>query len=94
MEKKTIYVVKYSTEQYSDYREYTHSAYDNEEDANVAKLDVLINILTAIQKWAKAEYKLTPNILNESYMDDVLNFDIEKNSVWVEDLNYYTKKQS
>jgi hypothetical protein len=93
MEKKTIYVVKYSTDQYDDYREHTHSAYEDAEDANVAKLDVLVNIITAIQKWVKADYKHTPNLLNENYIDDCLNFIIDKNSVWVEELNYYTKKQ-
>jgi hypothetical protein len=93
MEKKTIYIVKYSTEQYSDYREHTHSAYEDEKQADIIKLDVYINILTAINRHEKGEIQFSTD-LGDKYVECWDQFMIGFNNVWVEELNYYTKKQS
>jgi hypothetical protein len=93
MEKKTIYLVKYSVGEYDDQRELVHSAYESEEDAESAQLDVYINIMSALKQHREGKIEFNTN-LGDKHVDGWYDFTIEKNAVWVEELNYYTKKQS
>jgi hypothetical protein len=93
MEQKTIYLVKYSVGQYDDQRELVHSAYENEFDADLAKIDVYVNILIAMKRHDLGEIEFNTD-LGDKNVDGWYDFIIERNAVWVEELNYYTKKQS
>ncbi len=93
MEQKTIYLVKYSLNEYEDYRENVHSAYEDDDYARLVKLDVYINILTAFRQLEKGEIDIYTS-LEDKQIKDWDEFIIDKNKVWVEQLNYYTKKQS
>ena len=93
MEQKTIYIVKYSLGEYGDYRENVHSAYEDDDDARLVKLDVYINILTAFRQLEKGEIDMYTS-LEDKQIKDWDEFIVGKNKVWVEHLYYYTKKQS
>ena len=95
MEQKTIYLVKYSIgDSRLGYIEYTHSAYENEEDAYILKLDLYIFILNAIKDWANNDYTVEWKLDDYKGVKNCLCFEIDKNKIWVEELYYYTKKQS
>ena len=93
MEQKTIYLVKYSLGEHEDYEEKVHSAYESEQDADTAQLEVYINIFSAIKQHKERKIEFSTN-LGDKHVHNWYNFDIDRNSVWVEDLNYYTKKQN
>ena len=91
MEQKTIYLVKYSVGEYEDYRENIHSAYENDDDARLVKLDVYINILNALRQLEKREIDIYTS-LEDKQIKDWDEFIVDQNKVWVEQLNYYPKK--
>ncbi len=91
MEQKPIYLVKYSLGEYGDYRENVHSAYEDNDDARLVKLDVYINILNAFRQLEKGEIDIYTS-LEDKQIKDWDEFIVDKNKVWVEQLNYYPKK--